>query len=387
MKIKRIELKNGSVRWRFVVDMGKRPDGRRDQRTITCLTQKEARAAAAKIVSDRARGTLVRPTNVTVATACDAWLAGRRNLRPNTHRTYADALALVTSRVGHIRLSELTKRHLDEMTTDLLENGRRRGGKLSPRSVNLCLTLLGSVCEDAVRQGQLGRNVARLVERPAERKRTTTTWTPEHATRFLAAVRDSREDAAWQLALFGLRRSEVLGLRWHDVDLSAGTLTIGWARTAIAGRPHEGPPKTVQSARTLPLDAQLMAALTALRIQQMEESATAGPAYAGPCELCDGHHVVVDALGRPWLPALFAARFARAVANAGVPKIRLHDARHTCGSIMHARGVPIAAISAWLGHARSSFTMDRYVHSQDGALTAAAGALRDAVTDANVTHQ
>lgn len=390
--IKRFELKDGSVRYRFVVDMGRKPDGRRDQRTHTFTTLKQARAERARIISDRARGTLVKPDKSTVREACDAWLDGRRGLKPGTRRTYADALSLICGQVGHVKLSALTKGQIDQAVTYLLASGRRVGNAqrtgLSPRSVNVALTLLSAVCELARKEGRVGRNVVELVDRPTDRPAGGTTWTQDQASAFLASVADDRLNAAWQLSLYGLRRGEVLGLRWSDVDLVAGTLTVCWSRTLTAGRIVESTPKTEKSARTLPLDSDLLAALTGLQLRQREEREQADAAYADGCALvcpetgvaCAGDHVVVDELGRAYVPDWYGRRFAALVKAAGVPSIRLHDARHSCGSIMHARGVPMADISAWLGHSRTSFTMDRYVHSQAGALNGAMTALRSAYT-------
>jgi integrase len=207
------------------------------------------------------------------------------------------------------------------------------------------------------------------------------TWTPEQATAFVSSVEGDRLNAAWQLSLYGLRRGEVLGLRWSDVDLMERKLTVRWTRTAVAGEIVEGTPKTARSARTLPLDDALVAALDALMLRQRSESGDAQEAYR-PCPLCGGAHVVANELGQPYHPQWYSDRFAVVVNAAGVPSIRLHDARHSCGSIMHARGVPIADISAWLGHASADFTMRTYVHSQAGALSAAGESLRAAFTSA-----
>jgi integrase len=104
---------------------------------------------------------------------------------------------------------------------------------------------------------------------------------------------------------------------------------------------------------------------------QDREGEEVGNAYAGPCELCGGRHLVVDELGRPYRPEWFSDRFERLVRLAGLPVIRLHDTRHTCGTLMHRRGVTVAVISAWLGHASPDFTMRTYVHAQNDSLVEA----------------
>jgi integrase len=199
--IRKITTKNGEVRYRFIIDVGKRPDGKRDQRCFTNPSLREARAERAKIISDRSRGTLVKRTKITLAQAIDDWLTGRRNLRRSTQRNYADSLELAKVRLGHIQLQDLTKAHLDRLVTELQTSGRRIGNVqrqgLSPRSVNLTLTLLSSVLDNAMRDGMVVRNVAKLVERPSQTKREMSTWTADQAAGFLEAVATDRLSAAW----------------------------------------------------------------------------------------------------------------------------------------------------------------------------------------------
>ena len=304
-------------------------------------------------------------------------MAGRQEESPpSTQRNYADSLRLVSDRLGYIQLQNLTKAHLDDLVTELLDHGRRIGNVqrkgLSGRSVNVALTLLSSVLDDAVRQGTLSRNVAKMVERAPQDKHEMKTWTEGQAGAFLEAVADDRLSAAWQLSLYGLRRGEVLGLCWSDVDHQAETLIIRRARVEVTGSGVvEVGPKTERGKRTLPLDDALASALRSLKARQARERLEAGEAYSSGCGDCSEAHVVVDELGWPVRPERYSDQFRNLAKAAGLPAIRLHDARHTCGTLMHLRGVPTAVISKWLGHATASFTMATYVHSQDDALVAA----------------
>ena len=132
--------------------------------------------------------------------------------------------------------------------------------------------------------------------------------------------------------------------------------------------------KTERGKRTLPLDEALVAALRSLKARQARERLEAGKAYSGGCGDCSGAYVVVDELGQPYPPEWYSDQFRSLAKATGLPVIRLHDARHTCGTLMHLRGLPTAVISKWLGHPTVSFTMATYIHSQDDAL-AAAGAM------------
>jgi Phage integrase family len=191
------------------------------------------------------------------------------------------------------------------------------------------------------------------------------TWTEGQAAAFLEAVADDRLSAAWQLSLYGLRRGEVLGLCWSDVDLQAKTLIIRRARVEVTGSGGvEVGPKTERGKRTLPLDDALASALRSLKARQARERLEAGEAYAPSRGECSEAHIVVDELGWPVRPEWHSNQFRNLAKAAGLPAIRLHDARHTCGTLMHLRGVPTAVISKWLGHATASFTMATYVPSR-----------------------
>ncbi|MGI5236491.1 tyrosine-type recombinase/integrase [Dactylosporangium sp. CA-139066] len=380
--IKKVTLADGATRYRFVIDVGKKPDGSRDQRTFTFDTLKEAKAERAKIIAAKSAGTYVAPSKITVAEFCEQWLASKRNIRRGTRTTYRNNLAHAVERIGHLRMQQVTQADIDKMVDHMLSGGRRGTGNvqrqsLEPATVNRTLTVLQQAFDNALAQGIIGRNVVRLVERPSPNAYEMSTWTEHTAAAFLQSVSTHRLSAAWQLSLYGLRRSEVLGLRWSDLDLVAGTLTVNNARKMSDGVIYEEDPKTERSKRTLPLKSipGLVDALVTLQLRQREEGDLAGEAYQPLCPLCGGHHVVTDELGQPYRPEWYGDQFERLARTAGLPVIRLHDARHTCGTLMHLRGVKVAVISAWLGHAKVSFTMDTYVHSQDEALTAAGGVI------------
>lgn len=399
--IEKVELADGSTRYRFRIDVGRKPDGKRDQRTFTFDTLKEAKAERAKIITAKSAGTYVAPSKITVAEFCEQWLSSKRNIRLGTRTTYRNNLAHAVDRIGHLRMQQVTQADIDKMVDQMLTGGRRGTGNvrrqsLEPATVNRTLTVLQQAFDNALAQGIIGRNVVRLVERPSPNAYEMRTWTEHTAAAFLQSVAGHRLSAGWQLSLYGLRRSEVLGLRWSDLDLVAGTLTVNNARKMSDGMIYEEDPKTERSKRTLPLKAipGLVDALVALQLRQREESDLAGEAYQPLCPLCDGHHVIADELGRPYRPEWYGDEFERLARLAELPVIRLHDARHTCGTLMHLRGVKTAVISAWLGHAKVSFTMDTYVHSQDDALFAAGGILGaayagpagDAVISRNVSR-
>jgi integrase len=190
-----------------------------------------------------------------------------------------------------------------------------------------------------------------------------------------ARAANDRLHAAWRLTLYGLRRGEVLGLRWSDVDLKARTLTVSQSRVLVDYKIYVEPPKTRNGQRTLLLDDALVAALLALRKHLAKESEDAGPGYEAALPDLDWYmagdrYIVVDQLGTPMHPEWYSDEFARLLTRIGVPKIRLHDSRHTTLSLMEKAGVPISVISKWAGHYDAAFTMKTYVHASDADLKA-----------------
>ena len=245
----------------------------------------------------------------------------------------------------------------------------------APRSVNYMLGLLTAVLRDQMRQGHVVRNVAELVDRIPSDPKLPDTFTPAELQKVLDHIDGDRYAIAWQLALTGLRRGEVAGLRWSDIDLEARTLQISSTRLRFGKHLVEETPKSRAGRRTLPIPDHLAAALRTARAIQAADRLALGEYYEA------SGYVVVDEAGGALSPHALTSRWARMLKAAGVRHIRFHDARHTCGTLMHLQDVPIAVISAWLGHASKAFTMATYVHSQPEALNTAAQSFARVVTN------
>jgi integrase len=375
-----VTLPSGARRVEIVTDAGMNPaTGKRRQVRRRFESEAEATKAYARMSSDVSAGTFTTRSTKTVEVVCRDWLAGRR-VRPSTLANYADVLKPFRAAHGAMPVQRVEKAHIDALVTSLaagglsMSNGRPRR-PWSPRSLNLMLTVLQMVLEDAMRQGWVVRNVAHLVDRVPQVKHEMETFTESDVRKVLKAAESDRLEAAWHLALSGLRRGEVCGLTWADVDLESGELRVRHTRILVDGVVIESTPKTAKGERALPLPDSLTRVLKRARTRQAEDRLRL------PGDYLEGGYVVADAGGSPMNPETLGLAWVRLLDRAGVRRLRLHDARHTCGTLMHLRGVPVAVIAAWLGHTDAAFTMRTYVHSQDDALRSAASVL-DVVTSA-----
>lgn len=383
-QIKRIELTRRAsgrplVRYQLTVDVGTL-DGKRKQLRKRYATEREAREALDEIRGEVTKGTYVHPSVLTVEEACANWLMSRHGIKPKSKSGYDGVLAPVRAELGHLPVQKLTRRHVDELVGRLRDGQvvRADGTKRRPwgaRSCNYMLGTLSQVLGQLVHDGTLVRNVVAHVDRVAGKPKKFATYTPLQVERLLRAIRDDRDRHAWHLALSGLRRGEIGGLRWRNIDFEAKTLTIGPTRISVDGKAIEqDDAKSEDSHRVLPIPDPLLLELKAAKKRQLSEKLTVGTGYA------DLGYVVCNEAGQPYHPDTLSKMWATTVAMAGVPRIRLHDARHTCGTTMHLQGVPAAVIAAWLGHADVAFTMRTYVHSQPDALADGARSLARVVT-------
>lgn len=242
-------------------------------------------------------------------------------------------------------------------------------GRVSSRTVVTMLIVLSSALDDAMREGLVSRNVARLVKRPGVAHHEMASWTPEQAGQFRDHVCDDRLVACWLLTLAGLRRSEILGLRWSDVDFEAGTVSVAQGRVVVAGSgTMTGDPKSKRSRRALPMPDDVLTALRGLRLRQAEERLALGSRYP------ETGLVAVNKDGSPIRPETYSKEFSRQAKDAGVPVIRLHDVRHTAATMLLDGGTTPSATAKWLGH-DPAITLRVYGHVYDDALAAAGDAL------------
>ena len=369
--------KSGST-WGFVLDLG-RQDGRRQQvRKRGFRTKKDTQTALNDALAELQHGTYVRPQRITFGSFLDDWLAtlaiaGRR---PTTIAGYRREIRIhIKPALGELELQQITAVDLDRLYAQLASVGSPDGrGALSKNSIRKVHVLIGTALGNAELKGLVQRNVARVASPPSARSAKApemTCWTPEQLRTFLNFVAvDSHHAPMLRLAaLTGLRRAELCGLRWLDVDLDNARLVVRQAITTVDHEPCLGDVKTTRSRRVIDLDATTVSVVRSQRSHQLEERLRAGPAWT------DTGLVFTMPDGRGWHPDVITRAFARLVERSGLPRIRLHDLRHTHATHLLAAGTNVRVTSERLGHASVAFTLDVYGHVLPGQQADAAAAV------------
>jgi integrase len=318
-------------------------DGRRH--SIYRRTERMAQEALRRALTDADHG--IRPVDqrVTVATFLDDWLTTsvRQRVRPRTAESYASAVRLyIVPALGRLPLAKLHPEQVGRMLAALSDRG-----DLSPTTVRYAYSVLRTALGYALRQGKVLRNVATLVDPPPRSQTNVQPLTREHARALLAGVRGDRHEALYAIALgTGLRQGELLALRWSDVDLGRGELTVRHTLGRFSRQPE--PTKTPRSRRTLRLPQHVITALAAHRERQ-----TLVP--------LSGLVFATDR-GTPLRQQNVTLSLQRTLRRLGLPRRRFHDLRHTFATLALEAGEGLDAVSRALGHTSVATTADIYGH-------------------------
>jgi integrase len=216
---------------------------------------------------------------------------------------------------------------------------------------------LSQALDQAVKLGIVVRNVADAVTPPRVESKEMRVWSQEQGRRFLAVAGQSTYGPIWIVAMAtGMRRSELLGLRWEDVDFERRGLRVQQVVTVVRGAPHVGPPKSRSSRREVLVPSEVMDALRTHRSRQNEQRLALGAIW-------EDHDLVFAAANGNYInPNNLTRDFTRLIALAGLPTIRIHDLRHAHVALLIQLGADIKDVSERVGHARTSTTMDIYHH-------------------------
>jgi integrase len=358
--------------WYAVVDVGKTEGGKRKQKWFSGFkTKREAQQHLTEVLGQVQRGGYVPPTKQTVSQHLREWLEARRSqLRPRTWGNYERDVRLhINPGLGTRKLAQVTPAMVNGLYGDLLNKG------LSPRAVQHVHVVLGRAFEDAVKWGKLVRNPVRQSDAPKPQRRDMETWTATQVVAFLdwckaneATYRCARHHAAYLLAVTtGMRRGEILGLRWKDVDLANRKLTVTQSLVGHRSEFYFQPPKTQAGLRTIALDGPTVTTLKAHRLANR------------PNEL-----VFCEADGSPLNPNGFSAGFQSAIKVAAktvgdLPRVRFHDLRHTYATLALQAQINPKTVQERLGHSNVAITLGIYTHVTDRDHRDAANAVAEAI--------
>lgn len=346
--------------WRIWYDLGPDPvTGRRRQRSRTVHGSKtDAEKLRAIIVGQVAAGTLADPGQVTVAQFAERWLRlVADTVRPSTLDSYRQKLGTACALVGRRRLSDLS----GEMLTGLYRTIPR-----SAQTVVHVHRVLHRMLADAVRWGLLQRNPASTAMPPKVRREGLTVWTSGEVHRFLELAQQHRLVVLFRLAVStGMRRGELCALRWRAVDLTKGLLRVDGSTVMVDGHPQMSEPKTRAGRRRIALDPTTVQALEQHREAQGRDRLFFADTYRGDWVFCWED-------GRPYSPDWVTHQFRELVDSSDLPRIRLHDLRHTWATLALEAGVPAKVVADRLGHAGIAITLDTYTHHVDSLDRAAA---------------
>lgn len=360
-------------KWYVIVEMGRREDGRRDQRWLHAPTRREVLELQTKALRERDTGTAIDPSRMTVGEYLDHYLetVAQARVRATVYEVKRrNARLHIAPHLGSIALQKLAPHHLSAW------HARLRAA-LAPNTVRQVHAILHVALKQAVAWQLVPRNVADLVELPAATEREPTVWSLPQVRAFLASLDgDDARDLLFATAIeTGARDSELLGLRWADTDLGDGP-AIAITRALVRLRSNvyaENPPKSASSRRRIPLLPETAARLAAHRERQSREREAAGAAWQ------DRDLVFAWRDGTPIKPSTLRQHWGRIVRRAGLPYIRPHDTRHAHATLLLGLNVHPKIVQERLGHSNPTMTMRVYSHVLKGMQEDALRKLGDAL--------
>ena len=347
--------------------------GTRKRVTVYGSTRKQAADRLREAQQRSSQGIPVPDRSWKLGDWLDYWLEHviARNRRPATYALYEMTARLyLKPALGAAPLARLSASRVQTFL-----NGQLAAGQ-SIRQVQVMRTVLSSALTRAMREELLMRNVARLAELPAWERQEITPWTVDEARAFLTAAHtDPFYPAFVLLLLYGLRRGEVLGLRWVDVDLEDTQIRIRQQIGRVNGELRIGPVKTSAGRRELPMLPLAADMLSIRRQAQAADLAELGRAWQ------DNGLVFTTRTGQPVEPRNLVRSFHRLCESGGIRVIKLHHLRHTTATLLKNLRVPVRDAQIILGHSRLAVTQEIYTHedrqAQHDALTKISKALRD----------
>jgi integrase len=331
-------------------------EGRR-RKFVYGKTRKEVQEKLHAALQEQQQGIVLTGTaRQTVAQFLEDWLENSQKLavRPRTYERYAEIVRLhIIPVLGRHKLQKLSAQHVQAFYTKKVNEG------LAPSTVGVFHSVLHKALDTAVKWNLAARNVCDLVSPPHAAGFEIKPLDAEQAQQLLQAARGHPQEALFVLALAtGMRRGELLALKWQDINLTTGTLQIRRILTRFPGKGYvEAEPKTLKSRRNIIVASCALEALKRHRKRQLEAKLKAGPAWQ------DHDYVFCTSIGTHLNPSKDALDpLKKLLKQAGLPEIRFHDLRHSAATLLLGEGVHPKVVQELLGHSNISMTMDVYSH-------------------------
>ncbi len=366
-------------RWRAAVTTGKDAAGKPKRKVFTAATRHDVAEELKKALRDQQRGINIDPQKRTLGDFLKSWLAEiKRDVAPSTYVSYEGAVRIhIAPALGDILLTKLQVEHIQQFKQAKLDglikrgpgvkrptkdNPEVEGRHLSARTVQYLLLILRMALNEACKLDLVHRNVAELVDFPKSQAAEIRPYDPEEAKAFLIATKGHRLGALFSAAMaLGLRKGEALALKWSAIDLERGTLAVRLTlqRVKMPGEKKghlilKEPKRS--SRRTLNLPQVIVSELLAWRAVQEKERELAGTRWR------DTDFVFTTKIGTPIEPRNVERAFAEILKAAGLPRVRIHDLRHTAATLLLAQGVHPRVVMELLGHSQIAITMNIYSH-------------------------
>jgi integrase len=325
------------------------PDGKR--RYVSAKRKGDAEKSLRQAMADADRGLTFDAGTLILGNYLDMWLANTRaTVRQRTWERYEQIVRVhLQPELGRLKLKGLTSTHVRSLYQEKLQSR-------SPRTVEYIHTTLRKALKDAVSDTLIPRNATDGIKAPKTKKKEINPLNPEQTRTFLGAVRGDRLEALYVLAVHrGLRQGELLGLRWEDVDLEGGTVQVRRTLSLTRDGHIFEPPKNGKG-RSIELTQPTVEALKSHLTSQLKEIEALGDDYKDQGLIFPGEH------GQPIRPWTLTGKFERILQRVGLPRIRFHDLRHTCATLLLSKGVHAKFVQELLGHATISITLDTYSH-------------------------
>lgn len=350
--------------WAIVLDLPNPEGGKRRRKWHTFKgTKRQAETECARLIAEMDGDSYIEPSKTTVREFFETWLKHEKaNVSPRTHARYEDLLLKnVAPVIGAVTLNKLTAAKIDGCWTKLLESGRRNGkGGLAPRTVGHCRRVMLTALEQALKWDLVKKNPVAVTRPPRTERPAMTAYGAAETAEMLEALRPTRMFIpALLAALCGLRRGEILALRWRHVDLKNAVVSVVESAEQVGTEVRYKETKSGK-ARTVALSSTVLGELQQHKSAQAEEQLKIG------IRPDRDSFVVAQADGNPLKPNSLTHEWTRQIGKTTLPQIRFHDLRHSHATQLLAAGVHPKIASERLGHSTVGITLDLYSHVMPG---------------------